>query len=128
MNRSLQCNCGAVRGTVASLARATLPYVGLIHTCLESPGRTLDDEYGPVRMRVHTHSALGEPKPKALGLVPGMVRVFGGVLWARLSGAYRRNPFFDVASAAPIAAPRMLSPQERDELYSKVRAAALPLH
>jgi hypothetical protein len=48
--------------------------------------------------------------------------VFGGLITDRLSGAYRRNPFFEVATHSPIKAPKQLTPRERDELYGSVRA------
>jgi hypothetical protein len=48
--------------------------------------------------------------------------VFGGLITDRLSGAYRRNLFFEVATHSPIKVPKQLTPQERDELYGRIQA------
>ena len=47
-----------------------LPYVGLVHSCLEKSGTSLDAAFGPVRMRVNTQSATrGRPNATPLATV-----------------------------------------------------------
>jgi hypothetical protein len=56
---------------IANTMRAsTFPHVGLIHNCLESPSRSLETAFGPVRMRVNRLSAKGTPivAPRVLTL------------------------------------------------------------
>lgn len=103
-------------------ANSRMSFIGLIHACLGSAQGPLDESYGPVQMKVFTKYAVGEPKPRPFGLAGGIVRVIGGLIADRLSGAYRRNPFFEVATHSPIKVPQLLTPQERDELYGRVRA------
>jgi hypothetical protein len=100
-------------------SRARVPYVGLVHTCFEHAGTDLEETFGPVRLTVFVGSATAEPRPRAFGRVRGLMRVAAGMLGALLSGAYRRNPFFNSASAAPIAEPRKLTRAERNALYAE---------
>lgn len=39
-----------------------ISHVGLVPGCLANPPKSLDDSFGPVRMRVNTKSAKGKPK------------------------------------------------------------------
>ena len=79
-----------------------LPYVGLVHTCLETV-RPLEASFPPVQMDINTASALG-PTPRRGGF--GNTLRFGAMVLrlasARLTGSYRATPFFD-ASGAPVA-------------------------
>lgn len=101
-----------------TLHSAKFSFVGLIHTCFELAGPELEEAIGPVQMRVNTQSAKGHPKPKASGLVLGLPRVFLGILKARLNGSYRKNPFFDLRNDTPICQPRILLPEELDDLLN----------
>lgn len=90
-------------------ANPKLAFVGLLHNCLGDRA-TLDAAFGPPAMRAFTRFARGEPKPKAR-IPPGAVtRMLGRLAWARLSGAYRHNPFFD-AAGRPVVAP--VAPERR---------------
>jgi hypothetical protein len=93
-----------------------IAYVGLVHNCLESNGRSLAAAFGPIRMRVNTRSAFGESKPKAVGLVSAIARIAREVIGARVSGAYKRTPFFSPESGQPVVVPRVLSAEERDRV------------
>ena len=94
-----------------------LPYVGLVHSCLDSTGQNLDDAFGPARMRVNTASAIGTPKPDATPLraALAMARIGTALAAARISGGYRRTPFFD-ASGEPVVQPTVLTREERVSL------------
>jgi hypothetical protein len=86
-----------------------MAFVGLIHTCLAGDANAREAAFGPVTMVVGAKYAMGNNKPKQKGLVSGMAKVLTMVAKARLSGAYRRNPFFHQDSGIPIAAPTVLS-------------------
>lgn len=103
-----------------TLATARLPHLGLIHTCLQHGGTNLDAAFGPVRMHGFTKHARGNTVPRSFGLVGGVVRLVMGAAAARISGKWRGNPFFDVESDTPIAAPRELDEDERKALYARV--------
>lgn len=79
-----------------------LPYVGLVHTCLESV-QPLETSFPPVQMDINTKSAL-RPTPHRGG--PMAMARFGAMVTrlaaARLTGSYRKTPFFD-ADGAPVA-------------------------
>ena len=94
-----------------------LPYVGLVHSCLDSTGQDLDDAFGPARMRVNTDSAIGTPKPGATPLRAALAiaRIGTALAAARISGGYRRTPFFD-ASGEPVVQPTVLTREERVSL------------
>lgn len=95
-----------------------IPIVGLVRSCLEANQADLDAALGPIAMQVFTKYALQMPAPKTRGLVPGMARVLRIFLRARLHRDHRQSPFFDPATGKPIAAPRVLSGDERLRLRS----------
>jgi Family of unknown function (DUF6151) len=99
-------------------ANSKVSFVGLVHTCLEGAGPTLDDSFGPVQAYVNTQSAKGGQKSNPLALVAVILRVVGIVARARIDGSYRRSPFFSADTGAPIVAPKVLSPGEREHLMS----------
>jgi hypothetical protein len=94
-------------------ANAKLSFVGLIHNCLAGEPDALDEAFGPVRMRVNTKHATGPVQPKAMGLSAGILRSLAMLLKARCDGSYKHTPFFLPDSNTPIAAPRVLSREER---------------
>jgi hypothetical protein len=98
-----------------------LSFVGLVHSCLETPQGSLDEAFGPVRAFVYTNRAKGDPKPRATGTGTIILWFLGTVLKARLNGDYRRTPFFDAKTGALVATPRVLSPDEHTRLMSAVR-------
>lgn len=94
-----------------------LSYVGLVHNCLEHSGAPLDAAFGPVRMRVNTRSATrGYPSATPLATFAAVLRLLASIGRARLSGSYRRTPFFDADRGTPIVPPRVLTSAERDRL------------
>jgi hypothetical protein len=96
-----------------TLSTPKLSFVGLVHSCLRSPQRSLDDAFGPVRAWFNANSATGEPKPKEAGMGTVMWWFFSRVLKARINGEWKRNPFFDAASGKPIVTPTVLRPRVR---------------
>lgn len=87
------------------MANRNISFVGLIHTALDHA--RMDEDFGKVIAVANVGTALGDPKPKAVG-VPGIIlRFIRLVASARLSGEYRNSPFFD-SSGALIAQPTVL--------------------
>jgi hypothetical protein len=93
-----------------------LSHVGLVHSCLEDPASSLDASFGPVQMQVNTGSAKAPVAATPVGTVMSVLRLAAGLLRARLDGSYRRTPFFDAASGAPVATPQVLSREQRERL------------
>ena len=94
---------------------AKFPYVGLVHDCLTGSAQERDAAFGPARVALNTGSASGEVKSSKLPLVFAILRIMRNVFSARLSGAQRRNPFFDAQAGAPVVTPVVLSAEQRKE-------------
>jgi hypothetical protein len=91
-----------------TLANYKISFIGLLHNCLETPGRPLHDSFGPVRCHVNPQGAIGEPKPKANGSGTMLLWLTKNVLRARLNGDYKKTPFFREDTGLPIVAPQVL--------------------
>lgn len=97
-----------------------ISFIGLIHNCLSIERNSLDQSFGPIRMHVNTKYAIGEDKPKAVGLLSGTLRVMGMMLKARLNGSYKHTPFFVLESGTPIVTPKVLNDRELKDLMDAV--------
>lgn len=93
-------------------------FVGLIHSCLENGGVSLDSSFGPVRMRVNTKSAKGDRAPRSIGVMSAILRLLAMVARARIDGSYKSTAFFSVDTGAPIVIPTVLSHSERISLMN----------
>ncbi|HXD40171.1 MAG TPA: hypothetical protein VN649_06390, partial [Ramlibacter sp.] len=69
-----------------------------------------------VRMVFNTKSARGRVKSKPLGNLVALLGLMRSVIGARLSGAYKRNPFFGTGAGTPVARPRELTKAERERI------------
>lgn len=107
-----------------TLTTPKLSFIGLVHSCLRSAGRTLDESFMPVVAWSSTRSAHGKPHPKDVGLGKAARWFFTTVLKARLNGDYKHTPLFDIHTGAPIAVPRVLSAEEHRRAMEIVGAAA----
>lgn len=107
-----------------TLATPKFSFIGLVHNCLESPGASLDESFGPIRAWVNTKGAKGEPKPAVKGQGATLGWFFKMVLRARLNGDYKKTPLFRSATGKPIVIPRVLSGAEHSNVMNAVRAAA----
>jgi hypothetical protein len=85
---------------------------------LEGTGPTVDASFGPVQAYVNTRSAKGGVKSSPLALVAVILRFIVMVAGARMNGSYKRSPFFAADTGVPIVAPKVLSPDEREQLMS----------
>jgi hypothetical protein len=94
-------------------------HVGLLHNCLRESS-SLDDAFGPVRMRVGMKSAKGTPKAMGASTTISILRFMARLTRARLDGSYRKTPFFDPETGAPRVSPKVLTPEERARLMEAV--------
>jgi hypothetical protein len=99
-----------------TMATPGVPFVGLIRAFIPEPA---SGALGPIRSRTFRKFAIGDRDaipPDNQPLWRMFLRVMGLVLGWRLRGDHKRSPFFDAATGAPIAAPRVLTEQERAAL------------
>lgn len=96
-----------------------MAYIGLIHTCVEDASSSIESAFGPVRMHTATNSAKGPVASSLLNQVSTIAGIMVSVLGARLSGSYKHTPFFDVEQGTPVAAPKVLTLEERAHLAEK---------
>jgi hypothetical protein len=92
------------------------PYAGLLESCLQSGSPALEESFGPVQLVLHTKRTGGRVKSAPLGNLLALLGLMTSVIGARLSGAYKRNPFFDSETGAPIIRARVLSKAERERV------------
>ena len=97
-----------------------LAFVGLPSSCLGDPS-TLEQAAGPVRMRSCTESAKAKVASSGVAALPILIGFAVALLRARLSGSYARTPFFKAGTSVPVAAPKVLAPEERERLRSIAR-------
>ncbi len=93
-------------------------YVGMVALAL-SPSRAVDEAFGPAgHTRINVKSAQGEVKPTPLAFLVDGLRIFRGIIGAKL----RRQPpslFFD-ANAKPVRNAEVLDDLARAPLYRAV--------
>ncbi|MDO9354052.1 MAG: DUF6151 family protein [Solirubrobacteraceae bacterium] len=82
-------------------------YVGLVRDCLPGEDRVLDAAFFPCSIALNTGSAQGAVRSTPFSTALGVFKIMKNVLGARLSGGYKRNPFFDATSGRPIRAPHL---------------------
>ena len=97
-----------------------ISFIGLVHNCLSSDRNSLDRSFGSVRMQVNTKYAIGEDKPKSVGLLSGTLRLIGMMLKARFDGSYKHTPFFVLESGTPIVTPKVLNDRELKDVMNAV--------
>ncbi len=97
-------------------------FIGLVHTCLESPIQSLDASFGPVRAWVNTKRAKGEQIPTARGMHRVIFWFIKTTAKARINGDYKHNPFFNADTGSPIVTPQVLSAEE----LAKVKFGVAP--
>lgn len=91
--------CNSQIGITAGTAR--FPFVSLVTTCLRDTA-----PLGPVRAHAFVPQPGGGTRTVGLGR---MLRAMAArSLGALISGRWRRTPFFDVATGAPVAPPQLL--------------------
>lgn len=88
-------------------------HVGLLHNCLQDSSTSLDNAFGPVRMKVGMKSAKGAPKGMAVSTTVAILGFMARLIRTRLNGGYKITPFFDPETGAPRVSPKVLTPTER---------------
>ena len=99
-----------------TLANYRVSFVSLIHSCLDTKGKSLDHAFGPVRLRVNTKNAKGAVKSSPLDTIVVLTGFVARLAAARLTGSYKHTPFFSGPTGAPIATPKVLSRGEREKV------------
>lgn len=89
------------------------PYVGVLAGCVAGGPEALDAAFGPSRIALSTGSARGKVQATPLRTGVGVLQIMWGMLRARLRGRHRDNPFFHAGTHQPVAAPRVLTREER---------------
>lgn len=97
-----------------------IAYVALVHSCLPGSSATREDAFGPVRLRANAASAKRSTESSWMRNVGGLVRILLPVARARLTGSYRRTPFFHRGSGEPVAQPKVITREERASLRRAV--------
>ena len=128
---SFQSRCGAFKGVVQDISPEQGTRVvcycndcqAFIH-CLGLKGDYLDQK-GVFQIDPgHLQITDGAGEFKSLSVLLMIVKVLGRTIAARLSGAYRENPFFNLATGALIAGLHLISDEERQTLYAGARGKA----
>ncbi len=104
-----------------TLATGKVPFIGLVTQGVFS---TMEAEQraavlGPVAYSAFSDSALGNPKGPGMHRKLPLSAIFavgGAVLRRMMRGDQKRSPLFDADTGVPIAAPMVLSEEEREEL------------
>jgi Family of unknown function (DUF6151) len=95
-------------------------FVGLLHNCLDRSAKSVDEAFGPVRMRVNTKYAKGKVKGMPLSTLTSVARFLGSVVRARMDGSYVRTPFFSGPHLQPVVIVKVLSPSELERAMNAV--------
>ena len=96
-----------------------VPYVGMVHSCLEGNSPSLESSFGRLRIAVNTKSARNEVRSTPIASTVGLLIPMMSMISTWLSGAYKNNPFFVGGSRTPIRQPRVLSDAEREQVYHR---------
>lgn len=104
------------RTPLASTPRdAKLPYVGLVSACFDAAPAAVDAALGPRdRVTLNTQSATAPVRATPLAFVLGILRIFAGIVGARLR-CERASAFFD-ADGHPLREPEVISREQRTAL------------
>jgi hypothetical protein len=109
--------CTECKTPIGNTMGPSVPFVGMLHSFMrfDRAGRSRDEVLGPPLAHLQTKSATpGAPLPSAplqtLRTIAHSVRLLAGWWLARAGWP---SPFFDEATKAPRAVPRVLSTEER---------------
>jgi hypothetical protein len=102
-----------------------LPFVGLIHLCIQRPpeDRSLEAALGPIQVHGFRRSAKGDLTaiPPDRIRLPFLVLRFAALMlrW-KLRGDGKHSPFFEPRTGRPVALPRVLSSVEHAQVRQAV--------
>lgn len=106
-----------------TVANPKVSFVGLIHPFVTGTREERDSGFGPVTTRVFTDGAVGERRPTSTGFATAVAKLGVIILGARISGAYRRTPFFREDMKSPVATPHVLTAAEYADVIGRLRCA-----
>ena len=101
---------------------AGMPFVGLVHSCLENSSTSMERSFGPVRMRVNIKHAKGQPQGMPVSTFFSVLRFVVSLARVRLGGGDKHTPFFDVEKGTPIVPPQVLSHAEWERVMKAVES------
>jgi len=96
-----------------------LPYVGLVHSCLEIGSAAIESSFGKLHIAVNTKSARNRVQSTPMASTLAVLALATSALGARLTGEYKGNPFFVPGTRTPIRPVRVLSNAEREQVYRR---------
>ena len=96
-----------------------VPYIGLVHSCLENDLTSIESSFGKLHIAVNTKSARNNVRSTPIASTIGILRLMTAALGAQLSGAYKHNPFFVHGGRTPVHSVRVLSEAERELVYRR---------
>ena len=102
-------------------ADARVPYIGLSCACLGGDS-AVTPVFGPVRIVSFPQSALGKVRSRPLALTFAIARLLGMFTVQLIKRSQRKSPFLRPGTSAPVVEPRILTPQERQLLLTRVDA------
>ncbi|MEO8315668.1 MAG: DUF6151 family protein [Pseudomonadota bacterium] len=97
-------------------ANYKLSFAGIVHSCLVGGRASVENSFGPIDMCVHTRSARGRDRLAQKGVLKGIVAILRTLAVARVTGRYRRTPFFAWRDGKPVVVPQVLSAERRTEI------------
>lgn len=102
-----------------TLPNPKFAFVSFVHTAVKSE-ESSGDNYDPTTARTfHVNTAAAQNGPiKEVGRRRMIFKILSNVMRARVTGSYKRNPFFNIKTGKPIVEPRILSGDEKAALYS----------
>ena len=98
--------CRGCRTPIANTPRdPRMSYVGVVRACLAGSAEEIDAAFGPASLAINTESATGPVASSKLAMLGSMFRILRNLIGARLSGAWKSNPFFQEGTYDPVVAP-----------------------
>lgn len=94
-----------------TIHKPEMPYVGLVHTAL-APTREAVERQWPAHFTVNPAHAKGPVQAPGARAFFGTLGIMRRVIASRLTGAWRRSPFFVDGSHRAVATRRVLSAEE----------------
>lgn len=94
---------------------ARIAYAGVVHTCLEPGPPSLDASFGTAKVAANTKSALDAVDATPFTTLAAVLQIGASMVAARMSGSYRRSPFF--RDGMPLRKATVLTPEERERAY-----------
>jgi hypothetical protein len=92
-----------------------LPYIGLVHSCLEPGPGAYERAFPDVKMRVNAGSAHAKPPSMGFDNAIALMTLIPRILMGRVNASYRTTPFF--TEGVPVTDVKVLSLAEREAAY-----------